>query len=52
MKIEIGQVEAIYRYPVKSMAGERLEVAVAGTASMVTDAWHSGGSMTAATFRG
>ena len=26
MLIEIGQVEAIFRYPVKSMAGERLEV--------------------------
>lgn len=27
MPIEIGQVEAIFRYPVKSMAGERLEAA-------------------------
>src|SRR5229473_543225 len=27
MLIEIGQVEAIFRYPVKSMGGERLEVA-------------------------
>jgi len=27
---EIGQVEAIFRYPVKSMAGERLEVAELG----------------------
>ena len=26
----IGQVEAIFRYPVKSMAGERLEVATLG----------------------
>ena len=25
MLIEIGHVEAIFRYPVKSMAGERLE---------------------------
>ena len=25
MFIEIGQVEAIFRYPVKSMGGERLE---------------------------
>lgn len=25
MRIAIGQVEAIFRYPVKSMAGERLE---------------------------
>ena len=27
MLIEIGHVEAIFRYPVKSMGGERLEVA-------------------------
>jgi uncharacterized protein YcbX len=30
MLIEIGQVEAIFRYPVKSMGGERLEVASMG----------------------
>ena len=30
MPIEIGRVEAIFRYPVKSMAGERLEVANLG----------------------
>lgn len=30
MLIEIGQVEAIYRYLVKSMGGERLEVATLG----------------------
>jgi uncharacterized protein len=30
MLIEIGQVEAIFRYPVKSMGGERLEVASLG----------------------
>ena len=30
MLTEIGQVEAIYRYPVKSMRGERLEVADLG----------------------
>src|SRR3989475_11604621 len=30
MPIEIGQVEAIFRYPVKSMGGERLEVARLG----------------------
>lgn len=30
MPIEIGQVEAIFRYPVKSMRGERLEVANLG----------------------
>jgi uncharacterized protein YcbX len=30
MPIEVGEVEAIYRYPVKSMGGERLEVANLG----------------------
>ena len=30
MTIEIGHVEAIFRYPVKSMAGERVEVAHLG----------------------
>src|SRR5258708_28107858 len=30
MRIEIGQVEAIFRYPVKSMGGERLEAAELG----------------------
>jgi len=30
MRIEIGYVEAIFRYPVKSMRGERLEVAELG----------------------
>lgn len=30
MHIEIGHVEAIFRYPVKSMAGERLDVAQLG----------------------
>src|SRR6266404_2049191 len=30
MLIEIGHVEAIFRYPVKSMGGERLEVANLG----------------------
>lgn len=30
MITEIGQVEAIFRYPVKSMAGERLEACVLG----------------------
>src|ERR1700680_3582947 len=30
MRIEIGHVEAIFRYPVKSMGGERLEVAKLG----------------------
>jgi uncharacterized protein YcbX len=30
MLIEIGNVEAIFRYPIKSMAGERLEVANLG----------------------
>jgi uncharacterized protein YcbX len=30
MLIEIGHVEAIFRYPVKSMGGERLEIAKLG----------------------
>jgi uncharacterized protein YcbX len=30
MLIEIGQVEAIFRYPVKSMGGERIEEANLG----------------------
>ena len=30
MPIEIGHVEAIFRYPVKSMGGERLEAAKLG----------------------
>ena len=30
MPVEIGQVEALYRYPVKSMGGEQLEVATLG----------------------
>src|SRR6185295_15645514 len=30
MPVEIGHVEAIFRYPVKSMRGERLEVAKLG----------------------
>lgn len=30
MLVEIGHVEAVFRYPVKSMAGERLEIANLG----------------------
>jgi uncharacterized protein YcbX len=30
MPIELGQIEAIYRYPVKSMGGERLDAATLG----------------------
>ncbi len=30
MAIEVGNVEAIFRYPVKSMRGEALEVAHLG----------------------
>ena len=30
MPVEIGQVEALFRYPVKSMGGERLELATLG----------------------
>src|SRR5262245_22205245 len=30
MRIKIGEIEALFRYPVKSMSGETLEVADAG----------------------
>ena len=30
MPIQIGEVEALYRYPVKSMIGERLDMADLG----------------------
>jgi uncharacterized protein len=43
MLIEIGQVEAIFRYPVKSMAGERLEDANLGWYGLDGDRRHSGG---------
>jgi hypothetical protein len=45
MSIAIGHVEAIYRYPMKSMRGERLESATFGWHGLEGDrAWHSGGS--------
>ena len=45
MLMGIGQVEAIFRYPVKSVAGENSTSPIwAGTASRVTGAWHSGDS--------
>ncbi len=37
MLIEIGQVEAIFRYPVKSMGGERLEAAELGWHGLAGD---------------
>ncbi|HSS53001.1 MAG TPA: MOSC N-terminal beta barrel domain-containing protein [Thermoanaerobaculia bacterium] len=37
MLIEIGHIEAIYRYPVKSMAGERLEIAELGWHGLAGD---------------
>jgi uncharacterized protein YcbX len=43
MLIEIGQVEAIFRYPVKSMGGEQLEVANLG--------WHGLGGDRRLAFR-
>ena len=53
MLIEIGHVEAIFRYPVKSMSGERLEVAELGWHGLEgNNAWHSGGLKTAAGSRG
>jgi uncharacterized protein YcbX len=30
MRIEVGHVEALFRYPVKSMGGEQLEAAELG----------------------
>jgi hypothetical protein len=36
MRIEIGHVEALFRYPVKSMRGERLEVARLGWHGLVS----------------
>lgn len=35
--LEIGQIEAIFRYPVKSMAGESLEAAELGWHGLVSD---------------
>src|SRR5580700_11408262 len=37
MPLEIGHVESIFRYPVKSMGGERLEVADMGWHGLVGD---------------
>ena len=37
MTIEIGQVESIFRYPIKSMAGERLESAMLSWHGIVAD---------------
>jgi uncharacterized protein YcbX len=37
MTIDIGQVEAIYRYPVKSMAGEQLQAADVGWHGLAGD---------------
>jgi hypothetical protein len=37
MPIEVGHVEAIFRYPVKSMRGERLEVAEVGWHGLAGD---------------
>src|SRR5687768_13596538 len=37
MPVEIGHVEALFRYPVKSMGGERLEVASLGWHGLVAD---------------
>lgn len=53
MPVEIGHVEAIFRYPVKSMSGECLEVANLGWHGLVGDRrLASGGLMTAAGSRG
>jgi len=53
MPLEIGEVQALFRYPVKSMSGERLEApSSAGTASTATGGWRSAGSVIAAGSRG
>lgn len=42
--MKIGQIEALFRYPVKSMRGEALEAAELGWhVWMATGAWHSVG---------
>jgi uncharacterized protein YcbX len=38
--MQIGHIEALFRYPVKSMAGERLETAILGWHGIEGD--HSG----------
>jgi hypothetical protein len=49
MPIEMGQVEAIFRYPVKSSAANDLrKPRWAGTTWKVTGGFRSGGWMTAA----
>jgi hypothetical protein len=53
MPIAIGHVEALFRYPVKSMAGERLEAAHLGWHGLEGDRrLHFGGWRTAAGSRG
>jgi uncharacterized protein YcbX len=37
MPVEIGRIESIFRYPVKSMAGERLDVATLGCPGLEGD---------------
>ena len=37
MPVEIGQIEALFRYPVKSMRGERLEAADLGWHGLLGD---------------
>ncbi len=37
MRIQIGEIAALYRYPVKSMAGERIEVADLGRHGLAGD---------------
>lgn len=51
MPIEIGQVEALFRYPVKSMRGQRLDVARLGWHGLDGDR-RSGEWTTAADSRG
>jgi hypothetical protein len=49
MGIELGHISAIFRYPVKSMAGQRLESARIGWHGLeAIGAWRSGVSPIAA----
>ena len=53
MTIEIGQVEEIFRFPVKSMAGEQVEVANMGWHGIeATGVLHSGACRSEAAFLG
>ncbi len=48
MPIKVGEVEALFRYPVKSMSGDRLEIADLGWDEWVGDVLSFGGTNEAA----